>query len=401
MWGCALILYKVAKDYKMFFNKQTVILFLFVISNGITILLNYKHNLFQNIGSLAYVALGGILFLNQAYGKEKKQVEKELVTISKLNVYFPMLYAAIAIVLLIFDVSIIFETKEGIITAFGIYENRLWGLYNPNTAGAICLLSIFTSMYLFYKKAEKRWLLIVNIILEYLYLVLGQSRGAMYSFLVAMFIMVFFVYIGKEKFKEGNWGLRLKYIFLGSLTMIICVWMPSVVRTVTPYLVLGDEFNGEDEEIVFERVEGLDDDLSKASNGRFELWQAGWEVFQEHPVMGTGIENIYEYGKVLLPEKRALAMKGGLLHNIFFTTGVASGGVGFAIFISFLVLLFIRCMQALFVYENKTMRYLTVMVGALMMINLTENNIIYWNCVQGIIFWQVCSYLFYYHKEEK
>ena len=100
------IAYCFLKKPKMFINKPTISLLVLAAVCMFTIVIHRGQNFVDNVSCVVFLSLGSTLFLNQTYGKMKETVEREMLFITKLNVYFPMIYAIIAIGLLIFDVTI-------------------------------------------------------------------------------------------------------------------------------------------------------------------------------------------------------------------------------------------------------------------------------------------------------
>lgn len=398
--ACCILLYKVITVPKMFMNKHTVIFAVFVCLNFITALIHRQYNLFDNVSSTLYIAVGGLLFLNQTYGKTRQQVDREMLHILKLNIYFPLLYAVIAVGMLIFNVSIILE-ENGAISAYGLYENRLWGLYNANRAGAICFISIMASLYLIWKYGRKKKFLYFNIGLQMFYLIMTQSRGSWIAFLGAAFLLIVFVFIGIDRMKTSSFKGRVRYLGITIGVMAILILMPKAIYRITPMIMVSSEEETE-EEISFERIENFEEgNLESVSNGRVELWKAGLEVWKQHPILGVGMNNVHEYGQYFVSEKRAITMKGGLLHNLFLTALVSSGVVGFLVLMLFFVQLAVRCVKACFFQSDQCNNILCAWIAGLIAINLVENNLIYWNCIQAMVFWFVCSYFLYDTKKEK
>ena len=395
------IAYCFLKKPKMFINKPTISLLVLAVICMITIVIHRGQNFVDNVSCVVFLTLGCTLFLNQTYGKTRETIEREMLLITKLNVYFPMIYAVIAVGLLVFDVTIILGKPEEH-AVIGIYENRLWGLYNANRAGAVCMFSIWSSIYLLYKKEKKR-ILIINIILQFFYMVLTGSRGAWYSFLFSMVILVVFVFIGKERIKKASALGRLKCLAAGAACLLAIVLAAEVVQTVAPYMVIsggqhGTGSSSSKKRINFsKRVEEFEDEnFGSVSNGRLDLWKAGMQVWEKDPVFGVGIGSIYENGKGYLSKKGALSLKGGILHNIILTTLVGTGIVGILALAAFLVILAVRCIKVLFCSDNKFLLILCAEIAGIMLLNMVENNILFWNCEQAVVFWYICSYFLYY-----
>lgn len=387
LWGGILSIYFLIFKRKAFFNLPTLFMLLFVIATFITILLNYKSMLLANSISWAYMILGGILLFNNNYEKSQVQVEKEQNQIMMVNVFFSFLFAVAAFVMLFEGITIEVVT-DGIVRHYGVYENRLWGIINANTAGQYCVLSIFSSLFLILRHKWNRWIWIINIIMQFSYLVLTQSRGAWVAFIVSLFLIVPFVFIGWNKISSVNWKKRITYAGVFALILISVFLCKQLVKS-------GAEFYGEvlciDADSQFDTVRT---DLgNEVSNGRIAIWKAGIELWKEQPLMGTGIYNIETYAQNNAAEKVVEKLSRGGLHNFYLTVLVSNGIVGFVLMATFLIILGLRFLNSLFHCENKSNLIFGIMFSAILIVNLVETNIVYWKIVQSMLFWCACSYL--------
>ena len=206
-----------------------------------------------------------------------------------------------------------------------------------------------------------------------------------------------------ERIKKAPALGKLKCLVASIMCLLAIVLAAEAVQAAAPYMVLTGGESGTDghhskKRIDFsKRVEEFeDDDFGSVSNGRLDLWKAGMQVWKKEPVFGVGIGSIYENGKGYLSKKGALSLKGGILHNIILTTLVGTGIVGILALAAFLVILAVRCIKVLFCSDNKFLLILCAEIAGIMLLNMVENNILFWNCEQAVVFWYICSYFLYY-----
>ena len=197
VWACILLAVYFCKNYRNYLNKYSGLLFLLCVSYGITILVNYHNKLSSNIFSYAYFLVTLLLFFNVFQHRDKITSQKYISIFMKLNVFATFVFAVIALVMFCFNIVGFYETDTGI-QHYGLYENRLWGLFNPNIGGMNALIAIAFSLFLY--KQNKKKFYVVSIVIEYIYLILTQSRSALLSFFAFIIIFIVFVLIGKEKF---------------------------------------------------------------------------------------------------------------------------------------------------------------------------------------------------------
>jgi len=171
------------------------------------------------------------------------------------------------------------------------------------------LFSLFLNLTLpfaifFWKKTKNKFFLWIAIFLS-LGIFLSFSRAAYLSFL-AMFIFLFFspskiIAFGKKK---PLWSLIFVFLFLG----IAFFPNPFSQRFYSSF------------------------DLKEGSNqGRLEMWQTAWKVFQAKPLEGTGLGAFSYFVDPLANYRTPI-----YAHNLFLDFLAETGLVGFLLFFGFL-----------------------------------------------------------------
>ncbi|BFL46217.1 O-antigen ligase family protein [Lactonifactor longoviformis] len=407
VWACILLAVYFCKNYRNYLNKYSGLLFLLCVSYGITILVNYHNKLSSNIFSYAYFLVTLLLFFNVFQHRDKITSQKYISIFMKLNVFATFVFAVIALVMFCFNIVGFYETDTGI-QHYGLYENRLWGLFNPNIGGMNALIAIAFSLFLY--KQNKKKFYVVSIVIEYIYLILTQSRSALLSFFAFIIIFIVFVLIGKEKFFVKG---KKPFLFnIGKLVCIVAILLVSVpivknVVVIIPntYIALNNSDSQkqkeEDVRVKLARIENFEEDnADNLSNGRIGIWKAGVKVWKTSPIFGVGLHNVYEDVKGYLDKGTAQAVRNGSMHNVYITTLVSSGVMGAAVFLIFLVIVVWSFIKYLFTGQNTEKKILMGLIFALMLGDCLESRIIFSTSNICFIFWTICGYLIFYEGEE-
>ena len=413
-WGALLLLIFGITKWKVYLkNKYAGALVLFCIVNGITILLNWKIKLASNIFTFGYMVTSLLLIFNMFYQKDKEEVRKKTELFCWINVWIPFVYAGLAILSFVLCISGVYEGRGGL-QYYGMHQNRLWGLVNPNTGGTMAMISMLFSLYLILEYKKKQKFLAVNILIQYIYMVLTQSRSAYVGFLFAVAVILVFIVFKRENIFTKDLKKASRNVFRAAVIYFcILVLLPVVKETVTviPNMLLeiyyaGDEAAIDEEKITIERVEEFDEeDSNSISNGRTAMWQSGIKVWSKSKIWGVGANSIYEYANIYLDRGDAQALQNGSFHNVYVTTLVASGLMGLGTLILFLLLVFFRFVVFLFTGKNKNPAILMCICGAILIAELMESRILYGNTSVHYIFWMTAGILCHKHilemKDEK
>lgn len=398
VWGAVLLAIFLIKNYRVYLeNKLAMVLFLFCVANGITILVNWRVKLSSNIFSFGYLTTSLLLVFNMFWQKEEEEIEKKVKIFSWMNVIMPLIYATVALITFLLSIEVRYELPNGY-QYLGMFENRLWGLFNPNTGGMMAVISMAFSLYLIEKSAQKKKLLIVNIVIQYLYLILTQSRSAYGAFIFLCLIVIGFVWVKRENIFTKEIKICAKSI-LKAVVIFVCILAlsPIVKHTIVLIPDTVSSLQGEEEKTEIVRTEEFfeEEDANSVSNGRVEIWKAGLKVWKTSPIVGVGNNCIYEYAKRDLDKGTAQALHNGGLHNVYVTTLVASGIVGLGILAVFLIMVFIRFAKALFLKQETSTFILMGLCGGILISDLMESRILYANSSVHYIFWMTMAYLCY------
>ncbi len=383
-------------------TKYIWLLAAFGVLTAVSSVVGFKYGYIENVKSIANLFIQFCLLYVVSLKKDRKGIKNELRIIS--NSVGAVWFVAVAISVFMYFADISYtqnrylwgETSE-IVQGFvrehyGVVVMRLWGIFvDPNFASAICIAVICMSLFVLFfskKKAEKIFH-IVNIICQYLYIVLSNSRMGLLILCLTVFVGVWylsFIFIGKK-----NLHFILKEIAAVVLAVVCtgcCYLSVQITKNVLPYVRYGielasdvfteegtteeetvsseettveDEFTTDTsetqqnettaeaepstgEEVTTEKqhtIESLErQDVvvkSDMSNGRFDLWKEGLlTVFKENMIFGVGPRNYHTVANEIDPSMRIST--GYSIHNSFIELLMGNGIVGTLVILLFFVL---------------------------------------------------------------
>lgn len=412
IWGIFLLCYGSVKKRYVLKNKYSILLFAFCVSNGITVLISDKERFMYGIVTLAYVCIFTLVFFNTLRWNDlnEEQTQKLTQKILYLNVILPMIFGIIALVMYCFNVKGAYKSG-GEVIYYGISDNRLWGMYNANTATTVSLISIACSLALLEQNKYKKTL-ISNIVIQIIYIILTQGRGGWLLFICFSAMSLVFLYIlpisknEKGKKKKG----QSIVISIGILICLVCTPMVAkkvlikvpqtvtmVMETAFPQL---SEKIGIDKEVSLDRIDEEFLEEQDVSNGRVEIWKAGLQIVKDNLLFGIGSENVITQAKAYLSKERYANVKKGGFHNSYITILVSSGIIGVGVFLIFLLMIIIDGFRYLFTKEKNKYSILIILLFTLMANELLEARWLYNTSYLNIIFWVFAGIVTYVYEKE-
>ena len=271
-------------------------------------------------------------------------------------------------VLSLFSLSIVISFINGI----SFYKKLKWNFNirlisfssNPlDEAHIMAMGSMLVLVAIVYYVKEKKWLYTLfyslTFILALIALLLTQGRGAWIGFVVALFVVLFFLFKSKK-----NFIVVMLAIFLLGYGAI-----NSKVLENNRYIKR------------FESIQNKD-------SSRILLWQSGIEMYKSHPVFGVGRDNASEFSleymknhfKGQKPNYFSRNMmqlsEAGNLHSLYITS-LAEEGILFFPFIGMFLFILYRQVRYCIGRERDMNYYIVVgtigMLVAFLVGGLTEN----------------------------
>lgn len=404
LYGIIVVLYTAVRQRSNLFSlfikdKVNLLLILFLLSYALTVFANRNSNFAENFNQLVYMGVFFFLMFIFPSTLEKKQASHETRVISRVIIVTTFAFAVVSFITFLFLINGSYSI-EGKTVYYGMYEHRLWGLYNPNTGSMLCIISILLSFGFFLRKEHKVFN-IINISLQYICLLLTGSRSALYVLYVI--VLAIAITIAYRLIKLSKIKKILTSCIMGILSVLIIIGAGNVVRFGLSYLpgtIKSIEhvfFKPSDSEkpykfeiFDFTRMEQAENREGGILTGRDDLWKAGIKALGQSPVLGLGRENIAnEAEKYLEGENWKESLHIGGLHNIYITVLVSSGILGFSILAVFAALSFWRVIKNPVRGRKIGLWYgvLTVITMTFYITELVEARILYQVGIFYVLFW--------------
>lgn len=398
--------------HKLYKKIEWILLACFVAAYLCTIALSRAH-IVNEIAMVGYMCLLFFMTLS-AGGRTTRSVIKEIDLITWCVLHVTFVYAACSFFMFLFSIGIVAEWGKHVYV-FGMYQNRLWGVFNPNTGAMLYLSGILSAMYLWNRTRSKvrARLYMTAAILEALTFVLCQSRGTWVCMSVFLIGYVLFVYkrgvdirhLWSEKIKFAKRlalaGVTCILLFCGAFCgRVILSYVPGVVT-----MVVGDEEIREQEKRNnrhnLQRIEERDGDINSMTTGRAAIWKMGLEAYKTSPVFGIGFRSIDDAFKKL-PKEIYLNSHMGGLHNSYLTVLVSGGAVGLLFFLAILGYTMVRGgWQILTRRHGTVVKCIYIAVCSIVVAELVESRIMFSMDYVGVLFWLCVGYITYFCRARR
>lgn len=410
LWGAAVAVKDLFTRRRLFRQRGWWLLALFTLSYCVTVLVNRERvGISANLSGLLYM----LLFFFVLYPCGKEEAERELPVLARIVTAVTGLFCVACLVTFLWGINysgtVRIHPDYDTPVIIGVLDHRLYGLYNCNTGSSLNLLSSLFSLLLLRRGVGKgeRAAHIVNLVLQYICLVLTLSRTAWYMYLVCGALAVFFLLprlpLGRRWLAEGVQGVCA--LAAAGLLLVLSVpvkwgmsYMPAIIGSASgetapagaaaiPLTVRADVTP-----VPVERIEDFDE-VGLLSD-RPQLWQGGWDAFLEHPLFGVSGGGMYDAVAPHVVEWMRGNLHRGGLHSMPLTVLVCSGGVGAVLAAVFLLLTGWRVGAAM--WRRRGTDSLLLGAGLILLAilgnELMEARLLYSTTVFGCLFWIMQGY---------
>ncbi|MCR1951891.1 O-antigen ligase family protein [Clostridium sp. DSM 100503] len=420
LWGALYFVNDFFKEKTFYKSRYSKILIIYMIIFFIGILINYKNNLIGNIKTFSYT--GFFLFVVYSYKKDfnKKSIHKELYNINSIIIIISSIVSFASLLTFIFFIQFSYNNiPQGF-----VYPNSpaLWGFYgNPNSGGMVAVISIIVTIFNIYlyknlkdksSSLTRKIYYYFNIIVQFLYLILCNSRGAVVSLLA--FIIFASFYLSFIFFKENKKMVNIKSIIISLLlTCIISFVYTYTIPTLKKGLAyipktIDKLINSENNDVGIIETDSdnevieLDRNIESGhvSTGRAEIWTYGLNTLKLNPLFGHGPDNIGLAKQKIYPNDKSRYMVTNNMHNGYLQILLSNGILGFLAFALFIILIVKDTLISLLsnkITSDKSLYILLFFITGLLLsiaVNgLFENVILLTQSYITTVLWIYLSYL--------
>lgn len=395
--------YTIFKDNKILLNKKYIFACLLFCSAIITFLINKTFDA-MCIRSLFMIIFNFVILLVCNPNDSKREIVIDFANFALLVSAIATIYSIVSIAGAITDFFKITNT--------GFFQfDRLGGITGYSTStGSMALCAIGCNIFIYFaiKQVEigifsKRGLLtyiFITSILQFIVVILCQSRSSMYSMIIGSILTTIFYIYYKGK-NNVNTKKIIKGISIGLVTIVILLFVLSRFITIRP--------------------------ISFSDSNRFKIWQTFFQLIDKKNLLfGIGPTNFSKlcseyYHKCLIEQQNlynagivdteyvgdVIASIGGrLTHNEYVREIMLFGLVGLGIFITYIVYVFCK-QKRIFDIKGKTFNPFILASPILFITPLLEG------CVENhfsitnspryfetLVFFVFCSFVIQYAQKE-
>lgn len=424
-WGAVLVLAELWKQRKNWFRVQgsffpLLLCVLFVVS----ILLNYRYNLFSGAKNLIYTAIYFFVLFAVDDGEDQERFFAGITRTGDAMILLNTLICIASLITFLMGVTTTYELGTDVYKV-GFWFNRLNGVSNCNMATMLGLISVLLSalnLRVMGKIGKGRKVLyITHAVVQLLYYSLSGSRAATLCAAVVLVLLAVTDLFRRVREKKGSVfaasavAVLLAVVFLAEpwavrglqLTMKgAAVGVNYLCDTVGGWMGMGDGEEGKEEDLLdmeFDRIE--DFESGDSSNGRSAMWQGAFAVIRQKPIFGTADAKILDADGNLrieldeslftAAEKHGLKIGNGYFHNGFIQILLCGGAVFFLSFLVFgaicatyFIVYLIRKRKNFCEREYGTVLFLFLTIVAVLVDNLVEAHLLFSgpNAV-SVVFW--------------
>ena len=374
-------------EYLLLFFAFNIITSILVISYG------YSTNIKNALIFYIYFLTVFPIFTEITREEGKKIYDYFFYTVTLLNT-FGVLVSLIQFVLL---KGYRVHDYKGLYIRQGFVESRLFGiLASPNYLSLISLIVIiFLVLKICSFEKVYRYISIVAIVLNFIYIVLSGSRTAFICMMIAAVIYSIVMF-----YQKGN----IKSLFKVVLAIVVVLFSYRAVNfTSEQYL----KFNKERLEVQDKKLENKDNNLSlertdtseeNISNNRFAIWKSTASFVPKKPIFGYSGGNWYEIGKKTNPDEYIIK-EHYLTHNGYLEILFYNGLAGFISMGIFVLSFFISLVKQIFRDKkeglvNKDLLSIVMILMVILVSNLFLSSTFYGISLLGIILFLMAGYFY-------
>lgn len=420
IWGMLILVKNIIIDKNLIDKTIRYFIYAFLLSYIVTIIINIKLNLIGNTKTLVwYIILIFVIFITDKQ-KNVEDVKKDIDTIAKVVTKITFIMATVSLLMFVFRICFWVYRVDGARIPQGYFAARLWGIFiDPNQGCAVALISIILSIIIIKRKAMKKFFPIMNIIIQYCFLILTGSRTGEIAFFFSGICLIYILFSKNNyyKFIKINSIRIISLVLTGIVLSALIVASFRETRKVltifpkTVYKIQGningvtsdEEDESTEESEVNINVDRADVGGENFSNGRIQLWLDGAKLSKYSPVFGFGDRNIRSKAGELTPGS---TLEKQFVHNGFIHMILAGGWLAFLLMMTIIVLVLSKSFRIFFAKKEYNedvciFDFMGILIGILLIIAMFLTEVFYMNSFAAVMFWMFMGNIVYFQNNCK
>lgn len=403
IFGFLLVIWGISGRNINFNLKKNYLLF-FIFDVFISSIINFKYGIFKNLKDIIWLFITFFVIYSFPIIKNESEenITKKFYKIQNLIIYIWGILAFCSIITALMQISYISYIRDNWWLRIGIVENRLFGIFNnTNSASIISFISLVFSVYqvkfIKFKNnfCAKKYINLSNIIIQFMYIALSESRGTYMILTFASFLVSLFLTYNKLETKI-NKNKKLKNIFFSIiLSIIFALFILILIFLIIKLFAFLSNFysiifnKNTQNLIVSKRVDFVNN--SDVSNLRFRLWLDSWEIFKNNWLFGVTAGNLVNYAKINFPESLIATRNYSRVHNTWIGfllfNGIFGGLFLFTFFIKKIINIFKYYLKNNIYKISKIFNLYILIILCICLYGTVESEILFVNSTVSTIFW--------------
>lgn len=389
------ILQIIRKDID-FHLTDNLLLALFLAALILSSAISFRYGIFQNAKECVWTVISFFVVGFCYCGEDNFSVMRKVLRVQNIIIIFWFMMSLASIFTALLQIGHVFHVRENSWVGVGITENRLFGVFvNPNSASIVAIMAILFSIFQIYyspKGSLGRKFNIANIMVQFIYISLSESRGSYMVCLFLGFVLAFLFSCNLFDLK-GFYKILVPFCMAAVFTLALFFTMNLITKLFSVIPSLGRDI------AVLSRY-GCSSPIGKrsdyvnnndVSNLRFKIWLSAWDIFKKNLLFGVTPGNITDYAKSVMPET-FMAVRGyKRAHSVWFGIPLYTGILGtFCMFGFFLkkTVDFYESYKRIGVKRSAPILNLCALVFiSVLVYGLVESEILFVNSVCSFIFW--------------
>lgn len=406
-YAVLVMLYR-ATEIRGYLKTPGLIFFLlFSVSYMLSLIFNVKYGYVDNLKGLVWFLIQFFILYMCDSKKPPEVYQKEYKLLSHLFLCYIFICNAIGFFMFFINFNVTIDMGNRSFVEFGFKYGRLWGVFvDPNYGAVMGVISVLFCAY-YFNKTKRIWLKVLYVLMTVaalFYLVFSDSRTGLLSGAAALAIFSFFTCMravklhGKTRVIRSLISVAVCAVVVVSF-MFCCIEIKSVYNSYMISKVEIDDGGGTGTEPGIPEEPAISrsspEEASDLSNRRFDLWNAGIEIFEKRPVFGVSFRNYVSFTKDNLPESYLLYVNNDFvdfasLHNTFVDILVSQGVLGAVCFLMMFIYIIIYVLRRIFSVRGESYKLSILLISvmaAVFMSMLVYSETFYMNTGGAFFFW--------------
>ena len=295
----------------------------------------------------------------------------------------------------------------------GMVGSRLFGIYfNSNPAAFLACITIVLALVAVRENFKGKYWYLANIAVQIIYILLTKCRAAL-IILAIIIMMVGYYFLIRRKPYSMTKRLALVMALVTIIAGASVVGQQIVERVPQMQGIAAKETSRFQMDKVIEAghlfVAGNWDDFNRGltiidevSNGRVSLTKAAFDIWHTEPVIGIGANNFKKIGSQETNALEYWAVQVVHSHNVFLEALVATGVVGFVLFVIFFFKVVLMIFDVLKKSHGKEVYFIVQMFSMIVLSefigSLSDYGVFYIYSLSATLAWCFLGYLFTYQR---